>query len=144
MSCKGGRLQRNLQAMGIKTCNDADRHHDEAVKNENGNVKGQTIIPGAKREFDSQTNYRAVIEGKSVVLLSGSQLSARRVPSDYPLVKSGVVPAASTLVMIQVPSVLGSAWSEATVYLYGCRLGRLVRHLCQASSCRSAMRRTAA
>ena len=39
--------QRNLDAMGIKTCNDADIIYTEAVKNKNENAKAQTIIPGA-------------------------------------------------------------------------------------------------
>jgi len=76
-----------------------------------------------QNDFDSQTTYRAIIEGRSVVLLYGSQVSARRIPTDHSLVKSGVVTAASTLVMMQIPSELGSAWSDATVYLYGCMAG---------------------
>ena len=31
---------------------------------------------------------------------------------------------ASTLVTLQVPSSLGNAWVEGTVYLYGCKTGQ--------------------
>jgi hypothetical protein len=40
-------IQRNLEAMGIKTCGDADRLYTEAVTKKKGDEKAQTIFPGA-------------------------------------------------------------------------------------------------
>ena len=56
-----------------------------------------------------------------MALLAGSQINIRRIPSEYPLVKDGIAAATSTLVTMQIPAALGSAWAEATIYVFGCK-----------------------
>jgi hypothetical protein len=77
-----------------------------------------------RRDFDSQTTYRVVIDGSPIVLLSGSQVIARRLPADNQLLKDGVVTATSTLVTMLIPSSVGGAWPNATTYVYGCKAGQ--------------------
>lgn len=52
-------IQRNLEAMGIKTCSDADRLYTEAVTNKKGSEKAQTIIPGANIPANSSSRLPA-------------------------------------------------------------------------------------
>ncbi len=83
---------------------------------------GDSVDLVLQRDFDSQTTYKAIIiEGTTAALLSGSQVAAKR-PDDA-LVKNGVASPGSTVLTLQVPATLGSFWSPATTYVYGCKAG---------------------
>ena len=68
-----------------------------------------------------QSDQSAAPQADAVALLIGTSVTAKAISKEDRLVKDGVVPTNSTVVTLDIPSSVGTAWQMGYIYVFGCR-----------------------